>query len=149
MVHYDAYKSQLIGPHGSLPVPEADEVTRRLAMLIKGQCLGLGGTAAAKKYGFSKQRYFQLLKVFTQRGAEALRPAKRGPKGPSRRTEEVVRQIIRHRFLDPDASVDVIAQKLQQCGFDLSVRTVRRVIEGLGLQKKTLRQSPRRPAGSR
>ena len=149
MIHYDPDKSQWVGPHGALPVPPGDEQTIRLAMLIEGQCLGLGGTAAAQKYGFSKQRYFQLLKAFAQHGVEALRPAKRGPKGPSRRTDEVVRQIIRHRFLDPDASVDVIAQKLHQCGFSLSVRTVRRVIEGHGLQKKTLRQWARRPAGSR
>lgn len=149
MIHYDPEKSQLVGSRGWLPVPQDDDMTRRLAMLIEGQCGGLGGTAAAKKYGLSKPRYFQLLKAFTQHGAEALRPAKRGPKGPSRRTAEVVRQIIRHRFLDPEASVDVITQKLKQCGFDLSARTVRRVIEAYGLQKKTLRQPPRRPGGSR
>lgn len=149
MIHYDPDKSQWVGPHGTLPVPPGDDLTRRLAMLIEGQCAGLGGTAAAGKYGFSKQRYFQLLKAFTQLGVQALRPAKRGPKGPSRRTDEVVRQVIRHRFLDPDASVDVIAQKLRQCGFPISVRSVRRVIEHHGLQKKTLRQWSPRPAGSR
>lgn len=149
MVHYDPHTSQLVGPHGSLPVPAGDEITRRLVMLIEGQCLGRGGTAAARKYGLSKQRYFQLLSAFTEHGAEALRPGKRGPKAPSRRTDEVVRQIIRHRFLDPDASVEVIAQKLRQCAFSISVRTVRRVIDGHGLQKKTLRQWSRRPANSR
>jgi transposase len=149
MIHYGPDKSQWVGPRGSLPVPPGDDQTIRLAMLIEGQCSGLGGTAAARKYGFSKQRYFQLLKAFTRYGVEALRPAKRGPKGPSRRTDEVVRQVIRHRFLDPDASVDVIAQKLHQCGFTISVRSVRRVIEHQGLQKKTLRQWSRRPAGSR
>jgi len=149
MVHYDPNTSQLVGPHGSLPLPAGDEITLRLVMLIEGQCLGRGGTAAARKYGLSKQRYFQLLKAFTKHGAEALRLGKRGPKAPSRRTDEVVRQIIRHRFLDPDASVEVIAQKLRQCGFSISVRSVRRVIEGHGLQKKTLRQWARRPAGSR
>jgi hypothetical protein len=52
------------------------------------------------------------------------------------RTEEVVRQVIRHRFLDPDASADVIAQKLRQTGFGVSTRSVERIIEQFGLQKK-------------
>ena len=33
----------------------------------------------------------------------------------------MVRQVIRHRFLDPDATAEVIAQKLRQSGFDLLV----------------------------
>jgi hypothetical protein len=54
------------------------------------------------------------------------------------RTEEVVRQVIRHRFLDPDASADVIAQKLRQTGYAVSTRSVERIIEQAGLPKKTL-----------
>jgi hypothetical protein len=49
----------------------------------------------------------------------------------------LIRQVIRHRFLDPDASADVIAQKLRQAGFVVSTRTVERVIATFGLQKKT------------
>ena len=43
-------------------------------------------------------------------------PPKTGPKSNYVRTDEVERQVIRHRFLDPDASVDIIAQKLRQAG---------------------------------
>ena len=50
---------------------------------------------------------------------------------------EVVRQVIRHRFLDPEASPAVIAQKLSQAGWIISIRSVERVIEQFGLQKKT------------
>ena len=67
---------------------------------------------------------------------------KRGPKTNYRRTGELVRQVIRHRFLDPDASPDVIAQKLKQTGFVISTRSVERVIKEFGLQKKTLPVSP-------
>jgi hypothetical protein len=65
-----------------------------------------------------------------------------GQKTNYRRTEEMVRQIIRHRFLDPDASAEVIAQKLQQARHLISIRSVERVISDFGLQKKTLRLSP-------
>lgn len=149
MLCLSADQSRLVGPKGELTLLPDDEVTRKLLMLIEGQCFGLGGTAAAAKHGYSKPRYFQLLQAFQEHGAEGLRNAKRGPKGPSRRTDEVVRQVIRHRYLDPDATVEVMAQKLRQCHFPISARSVRRVIESFGLQKKTLRQSSRHRAGSR
>ena len=132
----------LVGPAGSLAVPDQDEITRKLAMLVEGTCEGLGPTRAARKYGYSKTRYYQLLKAFRLRGALALQSAKRGPKTCYRRTHEVVRQVIRHRFLDPDASAAVVAQKLRQCGRPISTRSVERVIEDYGLQKKTLHIYP-------
>jgi transposase len=131
-------ESRLVGPKGDLLFPADDVVARRLLMLCEGQCEGLGGQAAALKYGVSKPRYYQLLAAFSKGGSSALQPQKTGPKAPHARTDEVVRQVIRHRFLDPDASADVIAQKLRQAGFALSIRSVERVIADFGLQKKTL-----------
>jgi transposase len=132
---------QIEGPSGSLPVKSTDKVSRRLAMLIEGKCLGLGPTKAAKKYGYSKQRFFQVLKAFLKDGSRALVPKKTGPRNNYVRTENVVTQIIRHRFLDPEASSDVIAQKLRQTGIKVSQRTVERTITEYGLQKKTLQVS--------
>jgi len=137
MVWFDADNPSLVGAAGSLEVPSDDEITRKLAMLIEGDCEGLGPAAAAKKYQFSRQRYFQLRTAFTEHGALALLSQKRGPKHQYRRTDEVIRQVIRHRFLDPEASAAVIAQKLRQCGLNISTRSVERVIEQFGLQKKT------------
>jgi transposase len=138
MLHFDLQLQQLVGPAGTLAVAAADEVTRKLAMLLEGECQGLGPHAAAAKFGFSRQRYFQLRQAFLADGALALASRKRGPKGPSRRTDEAVRQVIRHRFLDPDASTDIIAQKLRQSGLPISTRSVARVVADFGLQKKTL-----------
>ena len=130
----------LEGPAGTIVVPPDDEILLKLAMIIEDECEGLGATAAAEKFGFSRQRYYQLLEAARAGGAAALRSAKRGPKTLYRRTEEVQRQVILHRFLDPDASVEVVAQKLRQCGFTISARSVQRVVEAYGLQKKTLRR---------
>jgi transposase len=110
-------------------------------MIIEGQCQ-LGAADAAQKYGLTRQRYYQLLKLFEQHGVLALQPQKRGPKTNYVRTDEAERQVIRHRFLDPDASVEVIAQRMRQAGFGLSIRSVARVIEKFGLQKKTLSLPP-------
>jgi transposase len=98
----------------------------------------LGPDGAARKYGLSRARYFQLRAAYRRSGALGLKSRKRGPKQNYRRTPEVVRQVIRHRFLDPDASAEVIAQKLQQTGLPISIRSVARVVEDYGLQKKTL-----------
>lgn len=136
-MHFDLGSQELVGEAGSIVVPENDEVTRKLSMLIEGQCEGVGPTKAAEKYGLTYARYFQLRSAFLELGSEALRSKKRGPKTQYRRTNEVVRQVIRHRFLDPDASPEVIAQKLQQSGFVISIRSVQRVIQEYGLQKKT------------
>lgn len=129
----------LEGPAGALVVPPNDEIVRKLAMLFEGECEGAGATAAARKFGFTRQRYYQVRAALEAGGAAALASEKRGPKTSYRRTPELERQVIRHRFLDPDASVEVIAQKLRQCGFAISARSVQRVVEAYGLQKKTLR----------
>jgi len=135
----------LEGPAGSLPIKRHEKLARQLAMLFEGRCLGGSPTKVAKKYGYSKQRYFQLLHAFEQGGLEAITPKKTGPKSNYVRTEEVVTQIIRHRFLDPEATAAVIAQKMRQVGYRISIRSVERTITEYGLQKKTLPVSSQRP----
>ena len=72
MVWFDVDDPSLVGSAGSLDVPNDDEITRKLAMLIEGDCEGLGPAQAAKKYQFSRQRYFQLRTAFREHGALAL-----------------------------------------------------------------------------
>jgi transposase len=136
-VQFDLPARRIIGPTGELPVLPDDLVVSRLAMLIEGQCEGLGAAQAAEKLDLTKQRYFQLLKLYREQGSAGLQAHKPGPKRNYVRTDEVVRQVIRHRFLDPEASPAVIAQKLTQAGRPISIRSVERVIEQFGLQKKT------------
>jgi len=144
MLQFEPEKLKIVGRKGTLPIRPDDEITRKLAMLLEGECEGLGAKKAAEKHGLTRQRYSQILGAFREKGAEALRSKKRGPKRNYRRGEEVVRQVIRHRFLDPDASAEVIAQKLRQCGWKISTRSVERVISQYGLQKKTPQVPPER-----
>jgi transposase len=138
---FDLPHRRIVGPRGELVVPASDEITPRLLMLIEGEC-ELGAAGAAERHGLTRQRYYQVLHLFEQEGALALQGQKRGPKTNYIRTDEVERQVIRHRFLDPEATADVIAQKLRQAGFGISTRSVARVIEKFGLQKKTLSLPP-------
>jgi len=96
-------------------------------------------TRAAKQFHLSRPRYYQLRAAFEQQGALGLVLETRGPKTDYRRTQQIVRLVIRHRFLDAEASAQVIAQKLRQLGHPISQRSVERIIADYGLQKKTLR----------
>ena len=116
-------------------IDENDHLCKKLAMLFEGQCT-IGVKKAIKKYGYTEQRYYQLLKQYNQGGAEALINKKRGSNKQPVRTQEVVNQIIRLRFLDPFSSAGVIAQKLNQLGHKVSKRSVERTITEYGLQKK-------------
>ena len=128
MLSINHKKYFLTGPAGQLQIPNDDEITFKLAMIYQGECTGLGPLAAARKFGCSQPRSFQLRRLLAERGATALQSQTRGPKSHYRRTDEIVRQVIRHRFLDPDASVEVIAQKLEQTQHPISIRSVERVV---------------------
>jgi transposase len=118
-----------------LRVQPNDTVALKMLMLIEG-LFGRGVKHSIKKYDYSEQRYYQVLKDFQQQGSASLRDKKRGPKQKSRRTEKIVQQIIRYRFLDPESSSAVITQKLNQNGFSISIRSVERTIQEYGLSKK-------------
>jgi len=80
MAQFDPRNHKLVGPGGELYVPEDDEISRKLLMLIEGECGEAGPLQAAQKFGYSKQRYFQLRAAYQQAGAMALKSQKRGPK---------------------------------------------------------------------
>ena len=84
---------------------------------------------------------------FKESGLTALENRKPGPKRNYRRTEHAIQEVIRHRYLDPEASPEVIAQKLIQCGHRISSRSVQRIISDYGLEKKTVPPVQQRAAG--
>jgi len=126
---------------GLLNVNNNDTIAQKLFMLIEG-VYGLGVKHSIGKYGYSEQRYYQLLKKFQLSGSSGLIDKKRGPQQNSRRAEKMIQQIIRQRFLDPDASAAVIFQKLKQTHFSISLRSVERTIQEYGLQKKLYQLNP-------
>ncbi len=143
MFQYDAENSLLLGPQGSLAVPWGDQTSLKMAMLLQGECTKVGPTQAAKNFDYSKSRYYQIREAFLQQGVEGLINKKTGPKRNYRRTPEVTKLVIRARFLDPDASAEVIASKLRQDGYPIATRSVERTISDYGLQKKTPHPVPR------
>lgn len=129
---------QFTGPAGSLSIAQGDNASKKLAMLIEVKCFGLGPTKTARKYGYTKQRYYQILNDYNNGGIQALINKKSGPKKNYVCTDRLENQIIRYRFLDSNCSPAIIAQKLKQDGYKISIRSVERTITKYGLQKKTL-----------
>lgn len=114
-----------------------DKLSIKMAMLFEAHCT-IGVKQAIEKYGYTEQWYYQLLKTYNESGSEGLREKKRGSDKRPVRDKEVTNQIIRERFLDTQASAEVISQKLKQNGYAVSVRSVERTITEYGLQKKLI-----------
>jgi len=125
----------------SFEINEEDKLGMKFGMLVEGHLHGV--EYALEKYGYSEQRYYQLLKVYKENGAEGLRDKKRGSFKQPVRSKDVVNQIIRLRFLDPLSSAEVITQKMKQTGYKVSVRSVERTITEFGLQKKLIASIPK------
>jgi transposase len=127
------------GPNGVLSIPGSDPVAYKMAMIIEYFIGGISPEDIAKKYGYTREHVYFVLRKFNKEGSFGLLDKVRGRKNNTIRNEVIENQIIRHRFLDPEASAQVIAQKMNQSGYKISVRSVERTITEKGLQKKTLR----------
>jgi hypothetical protein len=114
-----------------------DPASLKLMMLIEGT-YSIGVKSSIAKYNYTEQRYYQLLKAFKKDGMDALVDKKTGPKSNSKRSDVLIKQILRYRFLNPLDSPEVIAQKLNQQGISISVRSIERTITEYGIQKKTV-----------
>jgi len=114
-----------------------DKLCIKIAMLFEAHCT-IGVQQAIEKYGYSEQWFYRLLRTYNESGAEGLRDKKRGSDKRPVRDKETTNQIIRERFLDPQASAEVISQKLKQNGYSVSIRSVERTITEYGLQKKLI-----------
>jgi transposase len=90
----------------------------------------------AHRYGYTREHFYIIKKNYEKKGSQALSDKAKGPKRNYKRTDEIEKQIIRHRFLDPEANSEVIAQKMNQTGHIISQRSVERTINEYGLQKK-------------
>lgn len=123
-------------------IAEDEAALKKFMMLYEGECT-IGIHEAIKKYGYTIQRYYILLKLYKEQGLKGLENKKTGPKVNHVRTDEVVNQIVRMRFLDPFKSAGVISQELNQMGYIVSVRSVERTITEFGLQKKHMSLTPK------
>lgn len=79
----------------------------------------------ADAFGCHRNKVGNLVKILDRHGMAAVVPAKRGPKGPSKVTDDVLEAIDEHAELGPSAMTPVIAERT---GVALSVAHVARLI---------------------
>ena len=95
-------------------------------------------TRAATAFGFSRISYYACEHAYEKEGMLGLMPKKRGPKQPSKLTNEVVAFIKQQRERTPPPSAaqlqTLVAQRL---GVTMHRRTIERALQG---KKKTLRR---------
>lgn len=128
----------IAAPHGTLNIQAEDEVALKLALLFEGLHREGSLEAVTTKYGYTREYFYELLDRFNRQGSAGLCARKTGPKTARVRNQAVVKRIILHRFQDPEVSVAVIAQRLRQQGYRVTIRSIERTITEYGLQKKTL-----------
>lgn len=128
---------KVIDGNFTLKISPTDSTAWKLMMLIdaatsKDETI----EQISHRYGYTREHFYLIKKKYENKGSQALSDKAKGPKRNYKRTDEIEKQIIRHRFLDPDANSEVIAQKMNQTGHTISQRSVERTISEYGLQKK-------------
>lgn len=122
----------------SLTINPMDSVAWKLLMLFQAATDNKRSIKEiAGEFGYTREHFYVFKKAYEEKGSQGLFDIPQGPKSNYRRTNEIEKQIILHRFLDPQASSEVIAQKMKQTGHKISQRSVERTINDFGLQKKS------------
>lgn len=121
----------------SLEIDPSDTLLWKLSMLLEA-AFGKDRTIEqlSTKYGYAREYFYQVLDKLKNQGSQGLQDRATGPKTNYKRTAQATKQVIRHRFLDPEATCEVIAQKMGQSGHPISQRSVERIVQEYGLQKK-------------
>jgi transposase len=125
------------GPGGSLALPEFDEASLDLLMLIEGETSGAPLDEVLARVGRSRSTYYEKLRRFREQGLEGLIAQPTGPRGAWRRPLEVVRFIVRARLRNPERSAAELAEELSRLGHTVSLRSVERTLTQFGLTRRS------------
>ncbi len=123
-------------PKRRFPINFNDEVQVRYEMLRQASLSKKPIETICDKFNYSKDMYYYYKRKFEKNGVLALSNKKTGPKEATKRTENLEKKIVQLRFDNPELNMYDIHDKLKKEGFDVSSRTVARVINNHGLSKK-------------
>lgn len=90
----------------------------------------------ANKYGLSRIMAYHYERAWNQRRWDGLKGKKKGPKTKSKRKPEVEKEIINIRFRQPCKDMYEITDVLREKGYDISSRSVSRVLSEHGMTLK-------------
>ncbi|CAM4217931.1 helix-turn-helix domain-containing protein [Roseateles saccharophilus] len=113
--------SEFFDPH--------DLVQVRYEMLRRVSAEGLSITDAVARFGVTRPTFYKAQSDFARAGLVGLLPAKRGPHGPHKITDEVMRFIEQSRQDDSQLDGPALVERIhQQFGLVVHRRTVERAL---------------------
>jgi transposase len=118
-----------------------DRAQVKYEMLRAQRAEGVSVAQACRRFGFSRESFYQISHAFNQKGFSSLLPKKRGRKGPVKLKGEVLAFALEKRTENPEIDPGQLAVQIaQRFGVDMHRTTVMRGI------KKKLRSPVGRPA---
>ncbi|MBP9778736.1 MAG: helix-turn-helix domain containing protein [Rickettsiaceae bacterium] len=110
-----------------------DIVQVKYELLRKVQVDKISISNASKSFGFSRLSFYRILDIFEKMGLPGLIPQKRGPRGASKLTEEIM-EFIKEAVSNNPSSKAIELKKTIEAKFGLLIHT--RSIERALLKKK-------------
>ncbi len=94
------------------------------------------------KYGYSRKTGNEYLNAWKEKDWDGLKDKPRGPKTKSKRTDELEKRVIDIRFKDREKDMYDIAEILSSEGYEISARSVARILSEHGITLKKRRRNP-------
>jgi transposase len=89
-----------------------------------------------RRFGVSRQTFYNLLARFLERGSSGLLPGRPGPKGPSKLSREVASFAEKEAAGEEGISGALLASRIEaQLGVSLHKRTVEKLLRALRTKK--------------
>jgi transposase len=132
-------RSRTLNPHPEAVVDEGfrsseffdarDLVQVKYEMVRRVEADGASVSAAAGAFGFSRQSYYSAARALADEGLAGLVPAKPGPRGAHKLTDEVLDHLEALRQADPGLGAAVLAAAVaERFGVTIHRRSVERAL---------------------
>jgi transposase len=106
-----------------------DLVQVRYEMLRRVNSEGLSVTQAVARFGVTRPTFYKAQADFERDGLPGLLPAKRGPHGPHKLTQDVMRFVEQELNTQPDLDGPALVERIQrELGLTVHRRTVERAL---------------------
>ncbi len=125
-------------PKKSFPLRLDDPVQWRYEMIREAALSKQTVAQICDKYNLSRDMYYYYRHKFDEGGMLALQEEKPGPRRPHKITREVENRIISLKYDHPQLNIYQLSHRLRDEGYEISARSISRVLAEHGLTKKKL-----------
>ncbi len=130
-------------PKRKFPVNLEDPLQKRYEFIREGTLSKKPVAEICQKYNLSRDMYYYYRQKFDEGGLIALQEEKPGPRQPHKINKELVNRIIGLKFDEPELSIYQLSHRLKSEGYEISSRSISRVLAEHGLTKKKTQGSSR------